>query len=366
MMVLNERDKRDKLNKEIDIIISETLQVCNNQIIAIILYGSYGRGEGAFFLDKENNIRTYNDFDLVLVVNKLIDQSIINKITTSLNDKLDVKWIDISQKTKGKLQKLKLTIFNFDLKNGSRVIYGDDKILNTLPNYDVTKLSLKEAETLYFTRIWTFLGALPIDGFERELKGEEIRFYRNQMAKAILAVVDVLLLQKKCYDSSYRKRTQKAINMFNNNPNFIKWANWAIDEKCNPKDDIISVKELNKMYSEIATLFLKEMHIVLSKYYRRNINEAADIEKALKFSISEWLDFLKSMLKTRSFRYVRKTKVKIAQSYLMDAFFKEGIKREYSINKVRNLIKEVDSSLNPNGLNWNELRLLVTQLRMDT
>lgn len=365
MRVLKESSKSAKLNNEIDIITSEILKITNNQVIAIILYGSYGRGEGAFFIDKENNIRTYNDFDLVLVVNKIIDHSIIDKISISLSDKLDVKWVDISQKTKEKLQKLQLTIFNFDLKNGSRVIYGDSEILDNLPDYDVSKLSLKEAETLYFTRIWAFLGALPIDGFERELNREEIRFYRNQMAKAVLAVVDVLLLQKKCYDSSYRKRTEKAIGIFNNNPNFIKWATWAIDEKCNPKDEIISVNELKKMYTEIASLFFKEMYVALSKYYNKRITQAADIEKALMFSVSEWLNLFKSMLKTRGFRYIRKTKVKIAQSYLMDAFFKEGIERENSINKTRGLIKKFDSSIKSNELNWNELRLLISQLRME-
>jgi len=362
---MKESDKIDKLDNEIDIITSEILKIANNQIIAIILYGSYGRGEGAFFLDKKNNIRTYNDFDLVLVVNKTIDDSIINKISISLNDKLDVKWIDISQKTKKKLQKLKLTIFNFDLKNGSRVIYGDTEILNNLPSYDVTKLPLKEAETLYFTRIWAFLGSLPIDGFERELIGEEIRFYRNQMAKAVLAVVDILLLQKKCYDSSYRKRTQKAIGLFSDNTNFVKWATWAIDEKCNPKDKTISVDDLKKMYTEIGILFFIEMRIVLSKYYNRRINGTADIEKALMFSSSEWLNLLKNIVKTRRLRYVQQTKVKKAQSYLMDAFFKEGIERENTINKSRDLIKGFDSSINCNGLNWNELRLLVSQLRMD-
>ncbi|MFI1772639.1 hypothetical protein [Thalassobellus citreus] len=365
MRVLKEDEKIKKLNSEITIINSEILRFTNKQIISVVLYGSYGRGEGAFFLDAENNIRTYNDFDLVLVVNELLDQSIINKITIELNKKLDVKWIDISQKTKKKLRELKLTIFNFDLKNGSRVIYGDKNILDNIPDYNSANLSLKEAETLYFTRIWAFLGSLPVDGFERELKGEEVRFFRNQMAKAILAVVDVLLLQKKYYNSSYKKRCKKVIEIFNDKTNFIKWTKWAIEEKCNPKDKIISVSELKEMYLEITNLFLKEMYNVLSIYYNKKITGPYTVKKSVLFSTSEWLILLKSVVKTRSFKYIQQTKVKIAQSYLVDAFLREGKEKENLIKKSRELIKKLNNSEDIDNLNWNELRLLIAKLRMD-
>ena len=150
-----------KLDNEIKIIINETISIIKNSIEAIILYGSYGREEGSFFRDDKGEIRTYNDFDIIIVSNSFISNSEIDKVSEILSNKLDVRWIDIAQKSIDDLKKLKSSIFNFDLKFGSSVIWGNKKILQYIPTFKCYELSLKEAETLYFTRIWTFLGSLP-------------------------------------------------------------------------------------------------------------------------------------------------------------------------------------------------------------
>ncbi|BAX78641.1 hypothetical protein [Labilibaculum antarcticum] len=364
MCIIEEVDINNKLNNEIQIIVNESIKLVSDSLLAIVLYGSYGRGEGAFFSDEEGKIRTYNDFDIILVVSDLLEQEIINEISNTLSDKLDVKWIDISQKSKKTLKNLKLSIFNYDFKYGSRVIYGDNLILEDIPKFQNIHLSLKEAETLYFTRIWTFLGSLPKNGFESGVSGEDSRFFKNQMAKAILAIVDIVLLQKKCYDTSYRKRVELINNTCQNKPDLIKWSNWAIKEKCRPSGNKLSPLDVETMYSEIANIFLVEMFHVLSIYYKKKINCSKDIESSLRFSFSEFVVTTKLFLKNKRLKYIKNKKIGLAQSYLLEAYIKEGKQKVDLINKSKKIVKSIDSSIDLRKLDWNELRLLVSELRM--
>ena len=356
--------QKKKIDDDIKIIIDYVLDATREKVLSIILYGSYGRDEGAFYADQKGVIHTYNDYDLILVVDDYIESIKLNQIAHSLEEKLDVKWIDISQKKKNKLKNLKLTIFNYDLKYGSRIIYGEKEILNNVPKFKNNEISLKEVETLYFTRIWAFLGSLTHDGFKRKLNRNESRFFRYQMAKAILAVVDVLLLQQGKYQTSYRKRVQIINEIYNKDSNIVKWSNWAISEKCNPRDDVMSINELKEMYINIASFFVQEMYIGLAIYYKREIKSALDIENALLRSGSDWFVFIKTVVKTRSLSHLKRTKIKLAQAYLLDFFIMEGADKARSKEKVINLLKGFDASINKNNFDWHKLRLMVSQLRM--
>mgnify|MGYP000400678164 CR=1 FL=1 len=114
------------LNQFFSIIIDE-IKPLNPQ--AIIIYGSYGRNEGAWILDK-NNFLPYNDFDIVIVDDSTNNSNYNKKLNESLKKKLNVDWIDLQVLSRKKLKSLsKRTIFNYDLKYGSKVIYGDKEIL---------------------------------------------------------------------------------------------------------------------------------------------------------------------------------------------------------------------------------------------
>lgn len=360
---MNDLKHLNKLEKDIKIIVDQILEITTKSIESIILYGSYGRGEGAFFYDEQGVIRTYNDYDIIIVVKKTIEHQKLSHIQNLLEEKLDIKWIDISQKTIDNLKTLPLTIFNYDLKYGSKVIFGDQDVLNFIPNFESKNISLKEAETLYFTRIWTFLGSLPADGFTRILNKEESRFFRNQMAKAILAVVDIVLLQKGAYHSSYRKRVELISEDKTNEEDFIELANWAITEKCNPKADILEIQDLKSMYHKVACLFNTEMNKVLSIYYGRKITSSADIKRSILASKSEWIIFIKYALKNWSLGYFKKVKIKIAQSYIFEAYFKEGNHKLEYLKKTKKMIGERNRGEKDLDQEWNRLRLLVAKIR---
>lgn len=357
-------ERENKLQYEIAIINQEVLKHFPSGLLSIILYGSYGRDEGAFYYDEVGDIRTYNDFDIILVVDKLVHSKKIQDISDILNEKLDVKWIDLSQKVRSKLRSLELSIFNYDLKHGSRVIFGDQNVFNEIPDFKVENINLKEAETLYFTRIWAFLGSLPVDGFERELTPDEVRFFNYQMAKAVLAVIDVKLLLEGKYTTSYKARVKKICEIYVKDQHLVKWAKWAIDQKICPSHEQMNLKEVKERYKEVLELFLGEMYSVLSVYYKKKIDSPFDIKKALFWSMSELVIFFKVLLKTRSFDYLKKVKLKLMQSFLAEFILKNKKEQEGLLKESKKLLKQIDYSINVTNLNWHELRLIVSELRL--
>jgi hypothetical protein len=356
-------DKNTKLNSEIELIKKVIVPKMNGSLISIILYGSYGRGEGAFYLDDIGNMRTYNDFDIILVLNSLVSSKSIHEISKELNDKLDVKWIDISQKTPKTLRNLKISVFNFDLKYGSRVIYGDQNILDKTPHFKAMNINLREAQTLYFTRLWTFLGSLPIDGFDRKLNSDEVRFFNYQMSKAILAVVDVILIRKGDYCSSYQKRVDKVRKISIISNDFKPLIEWAIKQKLSPSNEELSNVEVKERYEEILNVFLSEMYSALSIYHKKSIKDSFNLKKAVLGSKSLWLDFFKSVIKTRKFDYMKKIKLDVIQSFLAEAFLKEGKNQEELFKEAKKLLKQIEPSRKIDNLDWHELRIIISSLK---
>jgi hypothetical protein len=353
---------KQKLETDIEFIVSEIHKLVKSKIVSIILYGSYGRNEGAFYR-KNNKIYVYNDYDLLLIVNDIIPDKEIQYIKQALLDKLDVRWIDISQERTDNLRKLKPTIFNFDLKYGSRVIDGSNGILNTIPSFKSEQLTLKEAEVLYFTRLYTLLGSLRPNAFMDGVEGEESRFFRNQMAKAVLAVVDILLLQKNIYHTSYRERVDRLVNMYPLKKELIDLSRWALYEKMTPSAPTMHAKETKDFHSQIVSLYQKEMFIALSKYYRRKIKSTDDLKKAQTYSLKEIIIQIKVLILNGTMKSHNKSKkINLLQSYAAEFYIKKGMGKKDIINKCKIQIQELDVNQNVTDIDWDALRNLIVKL----
>ncbi|RLA83987.1 MAG: hypothetical protein DRG78_02705 [Epsilonproteobacteria bacterium] len=250
---------------------------------SIILYGSYGRGEGGWFLDNKK-LYPYNDFDLLLVYDKKYNNSVdINKFKEKLSKKVNVKFIDISFITTSKLKNTKNSIYGYDLKYGSKVIYGNTDILDNIPTLSSSNINLIEGEILFFTRLWPFVGSV-ID--IKNLEGDESRFFRNQMAKAMLSIVDVILLMNNQYDHSYIKRYEM-ISLIDSkliSDNLLKRCKWALEEKLMPKATSMSKKDVEELYNEIASFYKKYMLMILNKKYNKNFLNILDFKDYYKKS----------------------------------------------------------------------------------
>jgi predicted nucleotidyltransferase len=154
-----------RLNSDIEIIRNIILQRFS-RIDAIILCGGYGRGEGSWIIEKSTKkVYPYNDYDLYIVTDMKLSLKKISEIENEISKKVGLRWIDIDTITKVKLTNLKPSIKNIDLKYASKIIYGDMNILKEIPDINPSNISTVDIETLYFTRLWTFMGSLSEKGF---------------------------------------------------------------------------------------------------------------------------------------------------------------------------------------------------------
>lgn len=314
-----------RLQRDIEIIIAQVLQewkTCD----AIILTGGYGRGEGSWFLDANSVWQPYNDYDLVIVTADGISDQ--NRLwhENNLASLLQIRFIDILQISKSELQKLPNNIKNYDLKYASKVIYGCPSILDNIPSFDASNFSLRDVETLYFTRLFTLFGSFSSSAMTEGVDVENSRFFRNQMAKAILAVVDALLVETGAYHWSYTKRvhTVQKIDHLNCEPIF-SLATWALSEKLNPKARRMSGMEVKNLYSSVHTVFHKTMFRILSVYYNRPICSANDIVAYRKFGLLNMCKRLYWFITKGNLNMERKSNEMFAEALLVDSWENETV-----------------------------------------
>jgi predicted nucleotidyltransferase len=284
------------LKSDIEKIIKISLTKLDKEnIISIYLYGGYGRDEGSWVIEEVNGLREvkpYNDYDIALIVKKKYSLEKLRKLESELKNHLDVKWIDLSQYTKLKLKFFKVTIQNYDFKYASKWIYGRKDILECIPKMDVKSITLKDVETLYITRLWTLIGSFPKEGL-LQMSSEKEMFFRNQMAKGILAIVDCVLVLNEEYDPSYKKRVKKLSN-FSNDNKLIELANWALNEKLQPRSAGMTDRQVHELYTNVKKLFFKYFYSTLSCYYNSEISKPEDIYNFIKYNP---INFIKEKIK---------------------------------------------------------------------
>lgn len=285
-MLNSEKNKKSHtLNQFFSIIIDEIKPL---NPLAIIIYGSYGRNEGAWILD-QNNLLPYNDFDIVIVDDTTDNSNYNRNLTESLKKKLNVEWIDLQVLNKKKLKSLsKRTIFNYDLKYGSKVIYGDERILELIPINQKSKINVKDLEVLFNTRLWTFYGSkLTL----KKLDAKKSRFFKYQMSKAVLASIESYLIRNNYYNCSYKLKVKKFIEMSNENH---KLALWALEEKLNPSDEIVGLKDAEEILNNVRKMFFDEFYSSMSIIYKTQIKSPVDIVIArtfLRHKIKNYMKF---------------------------------------------------------------------------
>jgi len=355
---MKENNQIDIFKRDLDQIIEALLEY---NIINIILYGGYGRNEGSIIISQNGDYKPYNDFDILLIVNSKIEIQKLKEKSISLAKSIGVSWVDISQMTLNDLKLLKPSIYNYDLKYASKVIYGDNSVLEFIPEMQSINLPLKEVETLFLTRIWTLVGCLDNKGLLIDRSGDDVRFFRNQMAKSVLAIVDILLINLGEYNFSYKVRVQLIKKHYSWRPELISLSEWALDEKLFPKSLFMSKEEISDLYNQVIRLFFKEMFSSLSLYYKRQINKPEDVEYCLKWY---WLNLVKrcgSYVLYRDSRRERQINIHLAQIYI--AYSHISNNPQY-LDKSNLIIQKLEQR-ECEQYTWDEARCRIAKIRLE-
>lgn len=241
----------------------------------LVLCGSYGRGEGAL-VPGPGGMIPYNDYDLVIVSDAIPPRRKQVALLSALQQSCSLKTIDIVYYRTRNLRRLRPTVFNFDLKYGSSFLAGNRLLLEQVPAFASADIPLREVLVLFLTRLWTLLGCAAENHFQTGVKGSEARHFRYQLAKAVFAAADALLIDARQYTCRYADRAHRVSRL---DQDIIPPAMlaWALDSKRMPSADPLTPSEMWSLYDDVATIFLKCMRRVLSRYFVRCTEESLSL-----------------------------------------------------------------------------------------
>jgi hypothetical protein len=197
-------------NNEIDMEVQRILNAAVREIrnaidaIAIILTGSFGRGEGTF-ISQNNKFALSSDFEICVVAEGLKNRETCKILTEKLSKQLcadiSIAWVTPERITKNKngnatFGRSHPSILTYELKSGSKILYGQDVLSQNLT--DPTKIPLWEGLRLLFNRMAESLVEQP--------SSDNQPYAEKWINKTLLACGDFLLLDKKLYHYSYQER----------------------------------------------------------------------------------------------------------------------------------------------------------------
>ena len=278
-------------NKKIDNDVQEiTNYLLDNidHVDAIILVGSFGRGEGSI-LHHDNEIYAINDYDLVVISNKNYSEVYINNLRRELEKKLSIRQVDLTFYKKTELRKTNFSMYIYDLKYASKIIYGDSNILELIPNMDSKKMPILEGIRPLFLFGISLLQAYP---YQKDITDFDIFWSYQQISKSVIGWSTALLVSKGLYDPSYKKRQEIFLKKFSDDLELCRYVNLAYEFKLNPSFNPINTLDLKKYWNKITKAHLQVCKQVIGKYYSSKSNSLESVCMSYKKSFRNRLKIL--------------------------------------------------------------------------
>ena len=179
-----------------------------------ILLGGYGRGEGTPFIHPDGSQSPFNDYDLVVIIDKptkAVRQK-IKALEKQLTDEIGLP-VDLYPYPRAHLPLCEFSLLNYEMKNGHMVLWGDKNILAAMPAYDPAAIPLSEGTRLLLNRGKLLLDIKRRLATPRPLTEEErVRFIKF-IHKVLLAFGDAALLAAGQYDVSYAVKKTRIQNV---------------------------------------------------------------------------------------------------------------------------------------------------------
>lgn len=200
----------EELDAQINQHLEHITRTVSSQCDALVLTGSYARGEGTPFIHPDGSQSPFNDYDLVAIVDRSDNQVRVrfNDLEKELTADVGLH-VDLCPYSKKHLSKCAFSLFNYEMKHGHKVLQGDPHVLDAMPDYPHNAIPEYEGSRLLLNR-----GKLLLDIKLRlaepaPLTDEErIRFIKF-ICKAWLALGDCALLSERNYDLSYAVKRER-------------------------------------------------------------------------------------------------------------------------------------------------------------
>lgn len=189
-------------------------------VIAIVLSGGFGRGEGTVIRQNGSYI-PFNDYDIIIITPPGVSSLPgLPLLAIRLAKSIRIRFVDIACLPQDRLPHLKLNLFNYDLKYGSQIFWGNTNILNEIPNFNPLYIPEKEGILSVRNRLITpfeFLTSGVCSG-----RTFDPAAY-IQTAKCVLACTDYHLVRHHRYIHLYRKKSAGFNKCVGNNPGLVSF-----------------------------------------------------------------------------------------------------------------------------------------------
>jgi len=276
--------------------------------IAIILFGGFGKGEGSIQLINDKPI-PYNDFDFYVVTKDKLTDEQLNKISMNASHAINMGGLEIAYSPEqgydskkffhvdvrcipyNKLDKLMKTQRYYELKYGSKVIYGDKLVLDMIPEIKPSDIPVSEGLRNLFNKLHTMLL-----GLQKEYNEDQKNIKIFWSYKSYLSCCEALLIlsnkfaptsldRMRIFSEIYKKNFPE---LFEKIPNLSKKIEIATNFKL--KLDFYVDHE------KIWRMALKDIMIVF-EYFLRKITDC-EVDEALikKLPYTYFKPYLKERL----------------------------------------------------------------------
>jgi len=254
--VYDDRGIDDTVSRDLTIIVRDITTAL--PVRSILLGGGFGRGEGSVLIDQQG-VRPINDYDLILVVpdDFAIDLRPLGK---ELAKKTHIRLVDLIPIKYSSLSSLPSTQFNYDLKYGGRLLWGEDT-LNLIPCYKDGHVDLESGKTLLLNRLICAIESFSENYEKRNMTADEILFLVNQTGKIISACVESMLIKKRKYHYSIRERQKIFTVEFPEKKELQRLNKYATEFKIRPSNNvnfnpITYWKDAIKVYISVVAEYL--------------------------------------------------------------------------------------------------------------
>jgi len=177
-----------------------------------VLGGGYGRGQGGV-LKTTSGDAPYNDLEFYVFLrgNRVMNERKYHPELEALGERLSGLaglHVEFKVDSLARLRKSPVTMFSYDLVSGHRIFWGGENIFEKCGQHlEAAKIPHVEATRLLFNRCTGLLLAGELLK-KRELTPDDADFVGRNLAKAKLALGDVILAQAGRYHWNCVKRDQ--------------------------------------------------------------------------------------------------------------------------------------------------------------
>ncbi|MFO0559613.1 MAG: nucleotidyltransferase domain-containing protein [Polyangiales bacterium] len=227
--VTGEPQAEDRVREDVAQITEAVTAALGDRLVALVLVGSYARGEGGVVLS-DRGPRAFNDYDWLCVFDARPtagERSALRALGALLEERRGVS-VDLWPITRAQIAGAQKTLFWLDIAmGGARVLYGDASVLDPVRAMRERDVSLDEAGRLLANRAaGVALSRLALRAEQRQPPMSESALSAHGASrwaeplvllrhthKAVLACGDALLLATRRYASTLRERSAELERM---------------------------------------------------------------------------------------------------------------------------------------------------------